>query len=203
MRRMVPAILLATVLVSVAVVMVSDESSAAICEDIRVYIQNEDGTYTESIVGGVQTVRAAIDLALDEQGRTMELNITGTNIVSIDGRKAGEDHYWRLFQWLPAGTAGWGVQTFNAASDAKMVSGTTYCINLSTMSDVDGSLVYSKPTFEPVSEGYVFIRFANGYSPDNDHVNAVFTPEIRRDGFWVKGEGSTLGEVLEDAIDSN
>ena len=203
MRRTVPTILLATVLLSVAVMMVSDESSAAICEDIRVYIQNEDGTYTESVVGGVQTVRAAIDRALDEQGRTMELNITGTNIVSIDGRKAGEDHYWRLFQWLPSGTAGWGVQTFNAASDAKMVSGTTYCINLSTMSDVDGSLVYSKPTFEPVSEGYVFIRFANGYSPDNDHVNAVFTPEIRRDGFWVKGVGSTLGEVLEDAIESN
>ncbi|MBR7152489.1 MAG: leucine-rich repeat protein [Candidatus Methanomethylophilaceae archaeon] len=203
MRKAVIAVLLALLAVATASVLIPDESSADICGDIRVYIQNPDGTYAMSTVGGVQTVRAAIDAALDDQDRTMETNVTRTNIVSIDGVKAGENQYWRLFQWLPAGSSGWGVQTFSAASNEKMVSGTTYCVTMSTMSSNDGVITYSEPDFEPESTGYVFIRFANGYSPDQGSVQSVFTPEIREEGFWIEGRGSNMGDVLQDAIDRN
>lgn len=203
MRWEIP--LLALMLAVCAAVLLADteESSAAICDDIHVHILNEDGTYTESVVGDVQTVMGAVDKAMADQGRKMVMNLTKTNIVSVDGRTPGESQYWRVFQWLPAGTSGWGVQAFNSSSNDRMVSGTTYCVTLSTMTNANGTIVYSVPDFEPVSKGYIFIRFANGFSPDNEHVKGVFTPEIREQGFWIEGEGSSMGAVLRNAIEAN
>ncbi|MBO4797590.1 MAG: hypothetical protein J5494_02290, partial [Candidatus Methanomethylophilaceae archaeon] len=181
----------------------SDDSSGAISDGVRVFILNEDGTYSESSVDGVQTVKGAVEKAMEDQGRAMEMNLTKTNILSVDGRRAPADSYWRVFQWLPAGTSGWGVQAFNANSDGRMASGASYCVTISEIRSVNGTNVYTVPDFEPVSEGYVFIRFANGFSPDNEHVQKVFTPQIREEGFWLKGKGSNLGAVLRDAIESN
>ncbi len=191
------------VIASAAAVGLSDDSSAAICDDVKVYILNEDGTYTVSEVDGVQTVRDAVTAALADQGRTMKMNPTKTNILSVDGRTAPDGQYWRVFQWLPAGTSGWGVQAFNTSSNDRMVTGTSYCVTLSTLTNVNGTNVYSVPDFEPVSTGYIFIRFANGYSPDNEHVKGVFTAEIREQGFWLQAEGSSMGEVLRNAIEAN
>ncbi len=203
MRKILFVCMLALAAFALVSVVSADDSSAEICDGVRVYIQNDDGTYGLTTVDGVQTVRAAVQAAAEDQGRTLELNITKTNVKSVDGVVNDSDHQWRIFQWLPPGTSGWGVQTFNDESDKRMSSGTTYCINRSTMANKDGTIVYSPPTFEPESTGYVFIRFANGFSPDNEHVKSVFTPEIRRDGFWLEGTGSNMGEVLYDAIESN
>ncbi|NLL94182.1 MAG: leucine-rich repeat domain-containing protein [Thermoplasmatales archaeon] len=204
MGRMRCAPLLFAVAATVLLFAVSaDDVSAGICDDVRVYIQNEDGTYDMAMVGGVQTVRSAVTGAADELGRDIKLNITGTNVQSVDGLGNDTDHQWRLFQWLPPGTAGWGVQTFSPKSDERMATGTTYCVNRSTFTSRDGTIVYSPPTFEPEADGYVFVRFANGFSPDDENVNAVFTPEIRERGFWLKGRGSDMGKVLFDAVDSN
>lgn len=204
MKKYLLLALSVAVLLAAVFVTQSDDSSADICDDVKVYILNEDGTYTESVVNNVQTVRDAIDKARTEQGRQWELNLTHTNILSIDGRKpTGSDMYWRVFQWLPAGTSGWGVQSFSSSSDSKMVSHTTYCVTLSTISEKNGTIVYTTPNFEPTSTGYFFIRFANGYSPDNEHVQKVFTPEIREQGFWIEGQGSNMGAVLKDAIEKN
>ena len=111
----------------------ADDSSAEVCDNVRVYIQNSDGTYDETVVSGVQTVREAVQTAAAEQGKNMKLNITSTNVLSVDDVKNDSDHQWRIFQWLPPGKPGWGVQIFGLESDGKMSSGTTYCINFSTM----------------------------------------------------------------------
>ena len=203
MRRVLFLSLLALFAFVLVCTFSADDSSAEVCDNVRVYIQNSDGTYDETVVSGVQTVREAVQTAAAEQGKNMKLNITSTNVLSVDDVKNDSDHQWRIFQWLPPGKPGWGVQIFGPESDGKMSSGTTYCINFSTMQNVDGTIVYSPPTFKPQSTGYIFIRFANGFSPDNEHVQAVFTSEIRRDGFWVEGRGSDMGEVLADAINSN
>ena len=204
MKHILPMLALVLAVSSVIIVTAgSDDSSAAICDDVKVYILNEDDSYTMSTVNDVQTVRDAINKAMADQGKKLELNLTMTNILSVDDRKPGDSQYWRVFQWLPAGTSGWGVQAFNQASNDRMMSGTTYCVTLSTITNVNGTNVYSEPNFKPVSTGYVFIRFANGFSPDNEHVKAVFTPEIRSQGFWLKAEGSTMGEVLKNAINAN
>lgn len=201
MRRLL--LIIAIALVLAAVCAPADQSSGAVCDDVRVFVLDEDGGYTESTVSGVQTVKGAVEAAMEDQGRSMELNMTKTSILSVDGRRAPADSYWRVFQWLPAGTSGWGVQAFNAYSDGRMASGTAYCVTLSEIRNENGTNVYSVPEFEPVSTGYVFIRFANGFSPDNEHVQKVFTPEIRESGFWIEGRGSNMGDVLKDAIESN
>ena len=204
MKHILPMLALVLAVSSVIIVTAgSDDSSAAICDDVKVYILNEDDSYTMSTVNDVQTVLDAINKAMEDQGKKLELNLTMTNILSVYDRKPGDSQYWRVFQWLPAGTSGWGVQAFNQASNDRMMSGTTYCVTLSTITNVNGTNVYSEPNFKPVSTGYVFIRFANGFSPDNEHVKAVFTPEIRSQGFWLKAEGSTMGEVLKNAINAN
>ncbi len=207
MRKALLALSMFAIVAAAAFIVISDadESSAAICDDVNVYILNDDGTYTKSTVSNVQTVREAINKALAQQGRSMELNQTMTAIKSVDDRtaSAADNQYWRVFQWLAPGNSGWSMQAFNSASNDRMMSGTTYCVTISTMTKVNGSIVYSEPDFKPVSTGYIFIRFANGFSPDNEHVKSVFTSEIREQGFWISAEGSSMGEVLKNAINAN
>ena len=182
--------------------LMSDESSAATCDGVRVYVENEGGGYDLSVVDGVSTVRGAIEAALADQGKTMVLNDRG-NIRSVDGRELDDSHYWRVHQWLPLGTSGWGMMAFDPNSDGMMASGSAYCLHVSTLSNVDGTNVYSVPDFKPEAEGYVFIRFANGFAPDVPDMLAAFDAETRKEGFWLKGTGSSMGEVLKDAMDSN
>ena len=183
-------------------VVLSDDSSAAACDDIKVYIEEADGSYEMSVVNGVTTVKGLIEAAVADQGKTIEYNSKG-NVRSVDGLLGDDDHSWRIHQWLPLGTSGWGLMAFNDASDRMVISGASYCLHLSTMSSQDGTIVYSVPDFKPEADGYVFIRFANGFSPDTPEVQEAFTAEVRAEGFWLKGHGSTMAEVLKDAIDSN
>jgi hypothetical protein len=180
----------------------SDDSSAATCDDIRVYVENADGEYDMSVVDGVSTVQGAIEAALADQGKSMELNSKG-NVRSVDGREPEEDQFWRIHQWLPLGTSGWGLMAFSPESDAMMATGTSYCLHLCEQLVVDGTLVYSSPDFKPKAEGFVFIRFANGFAPDVPDMLAAFDAEAREKGFWLKGTGSDMGEVLKDAMESN
>jgi hypothetical protein len=92
---------------------------------------------------------------------------------------------------------------FNDASDRMVISGASYCLHLSTLENQDGTNVYSAPDFRPEADGYIFIRFANGFSPDTPEVQEVFTADVRKEGFWLKGHGSTMAEALKDAVDSN
>ena len=183
-------------------VVLSDDSSAAACDDIKVYIEEADGSYEMSVVSGVTTVKGLIEAAVADQGKTIEYNSKG-NVRSVDGLLGDDDHSWRVHQWLPLGTSGWGLMAFNDASDRMVISGATYCLHLSTMSSQDGTIVYSAPDFKPEADGYVFIRFANGFSPDTPEVQEAFTADVRKEGFWLKGHGATMAEVLKDAIDSN
>ena len=61
MRKILLALSLFAIVAAVAVVINSDDSSAEICDDVNVYILNEDDTYTKSTVSNVQTVREAIN----------------------------------------------------------------------------------------------------------------------------------------------
>ncbi|MBO5600484.1 MAG: hypothetical protein J5897_05530, partial [Candidatus Methanomethylophilus sp.] len=122
MRKILLALSLFAIVAAVAVVINSDDSSAEICDDVNVYILNEDDTYTKSTVSNVQTVREAINKAMTQQGRHMELNQTMTAIKSVDDRTASatDDQYWRVFQWLAPGNSGWSMQAFNSASNERM-----------------------------------------------------------------------------------
>lgn len=203
MKKTVVLILALVAVTSVIILAQSDEASADICNGVNVYIQNEDGTYTQSVVDNVQSVKEAIEKAVAAQGRTMELNLTKTSIQKVDGKGPSSDFYWRVFQWLPPGSSGWALQGFNKNSDQNMCSNCTLCVSYVEMKNVSGSLTYTVPDFQPESTGYFFIRFANGFSPENEHVKKVFTSEIRKQGFWIEGRGSTMGAVLKDAINKN
>ncbi len=183
-------------------VVLSDDSSAAACDDIKVYIEEADGSYEMSVVNGVTTVKGLIEAAVADQGKTIEYNSKG-NVRSVDGLQSDNDRSWRVHQWLPLGTSGWGLMAFNDASDRMVISGSSYCLHLSTLENQDGTNVYSAPDFKPEADGYVFIRFANGFSPDTPEVQEAFTADVRKEGFWLKGHGATMAEVLKDAIDSN
>ncbi len=203
-RFMVLLVLLSLILATSASIVVSDENDAASTsyDDIKVYLEGPYGDYKLSVVNGVSTVKEAIEAAIVDQGKTIEYNSRG-NVSAVNGLAADSDHIWRIHQWLPLGTSGWGLMAFDDKSDGLMASGASYCLHLSSMTYQDSTLVFSVPDFEPESDGYVFIRFANGFAPDTPEVLEAFTAEVRTEGFWLKGHGSTMAEVLEDAIDSN
>ncbi len=179
----------------------SDESSADICDNVTVYVENPDGSYSKAVVGGVSTVKGAVESALNALGMEWEYNSEG-KFASVNGRTLDSDHYWRVHQWLPLGTAGWGVMSYDSNSDSYMQTGCSYCLHVSTMGSVDGTTIYSSPDFKPVSTGYVFIRFSNSFDPDNLSVKDTFTSEIRKEGFWLEGTGSSMGEVLKNAVEA-
>ncbi|WP_400242528.1 hypothetical protein [Methanomethylophilus alvi] len=82
MKHILPMLALVLAVSSVIIVTAgSDDSSAAICDDVKVYILNEDDSYTMSTVNDVQTVRDAINKAMADQGKKLELNPTMTNIL--------------------------------------------------------------------------------------------------------------------------
>ncbi len=179
----------------------SDESSAQICDDVSVYVEDEYGDYVKTTVSGISTVKDAIETALKQLGMDWEYN-SENKFVSVDGRKLSDGYYWRIHQWLPFGTPGWGVMSYDSNSDGYMQTGCSYCLHISTLSNVDGSNVYSPPDFQPESQGFVFIKFANGFDLNDSRIQDVFTSEVRKQGFWLSGRGSTMAEVLKDAVSS-
>ena len=189
-----------TFIILSGVSVLSDESSADICDDVTVYVEKPDGGFAKTTVGGVSGVKDAIETALTKLGMTWEYN-SENRFSSVNGRVLDDGYYWRIHQWLPLGTAGWGVMGYDSNSDSFMQSGCSYCLHVSTLSSVDGTNVYSSPDFQPKSKGYVFIRFANGFDPDDYTVKETFTAEVRKEGFWLEGYGSSMGEVVKDAVE--
>ena len=189
-----------TFIILLGVSVLSDESSADICDDVTVYVEKPDGGFAKTTVGGVSGVKDAIETALTKLGMTWEYN-SENRFSSVNGRVLEDGYYGRIHQWLPLGTAGWGVMGYDSNSDSFMQSGCSYCLHVSTLSNVDGTNVYSSPDFQPKSKGYVFIRFANGFDPDDYTVKETFTAEVRKEGFWLEGYGSSMGEVVKDAVE--
>jgi len=198
----VPALLVLACLslvVFVGMASFAEDSDAEICDNVTVYVGNlEDDQYKKATVSGVSTVQEAIEAALNKLGMDYEYGNEG-KFSSVNGIVLDEDHYWRIHQWLPLGTAGWGLMAYDSQSDSYMKSGCSYCLHVSTRSNASGSNVYSEPDFKPESTGYVFIRFANGFDSENPTVQSTFTSEVRKEGFWISGSGSNMGEVLESA----
>ena len=179
----------------------SDESSAQVYDDVSVYVEDEYGDYEKTIVSNVSTVKGAIETALKQLEMDWKYN-SENKFISVDGRELSDGYYWRIHQWLPLGTPGWGIMSYDSNSNSYMQTGCSYCLHISTLSNVDGSNVYSSPDFQPESQGYVFIKFANGFDLNDARIQDVFTSEVRMQGFWLSGRGSTMAEVLEDAVSS-
>ncbi|MCQ2070124.1 MAG: leucine-rich repeat domain-containing protein [archaeon] len=173
-------------------------------KDVRVFVQDAKGEFLEAVVSA-DSLRDLMDTALLSlgMGRAV-MSIDGSSIVSIDGREAGYSQYWVVHQWLPLGSSGWALSTFDGDGDMKLISECALCIHTSSIEfDSKGRQFYSVPDFTPMSYGYVFIRFHNDYDSDEPEVQNAFTEDIRKEGFWLKGYGSNLGEVLVDALESN
>lgn len=201
-KSIVPSLLVFayfSLIILLSISVVSEDSDAGTCDNITVYVGDLNNNYKQITVSGVSSVEAAIESALNKLGMAYEYGNEG-KFKSVDGVEPDQDHYWRIHQWLPLGTPGWGLMSYDSRSDSYMKSGCSYCLHVSSLSSVDGSNVYSVPDFEPESTGYVFIRFANGYDADNPMVQDTFTSEVREKGFWLSGRGSNMAQVLENAV---
>lgn len=179
----------------------NDQSEATTEESIRVWIQDSYGEMQMTTVYA-STVRGVIEAAADNLGIDIEYDDLG-KIVRVDGVGAEEGEYWNIHQWMPYGYYDWTSVGFDERSDSWLISGTSYCLHKSGKTLEEGTLVYGKPDFRPESEGYVFIRFTKEYDSDSEYIRDVFTSDMRRNGFWIKGHGSNWGEVLTNAMESN
>lgn len=180
----------------------SSESDAATAEDVRVFIERADGTYAETKTSGT-AVEQIIDNACDKLNIPIVFNTKLGTIVSVDGKVPDYGQYWNIHQWMPLGTHDWAPVGFDTESDSKVITGTTYCLHISSQETINGRNVYKTPDFKPESTGYVFIRFDYGYDSSSEEIQKAFTTEDRINGFWLEGRGSNMGEVVKDAMESN
>lgn len=201
-RTLIVAFVVAIISCCMFLISESDESSADSCDDVSVYILDENDTYQKSVVSDVQTVKEAIEKAMTDQGRKMVLNTTQTEILSIDERIAPSENskYWRIFQ-LRTNEEGidWTIKSFNEISDSSIQSGSVYCVTISEYTEVDGVSSYSVPNFKPEWEGYIFIRFATE-PEDTEHLDALFDKDVRQTGFWLKSHGANVADILRNAV---
>ncbi|MCQ2079891.1 MAG: InlB B-repeat-containing protein, partial [archaeon] len=202
-RRLLLA-LLSVLLVSVTVYAVmndSDASDAATADDVRVFIERADGTYAETIVSGT-SVQQIIEKACSNLGMNVTYFRLG-NIKSVGGVTPASGEYWNIHQWMPLGNHNWATVAFDSKSDSQVISGTTYCLHMSGQERINGTNQYLTPDFKPESDGYVFIRFDYAYDNPDSRIQEAFTVEDRINGFWIKGHGCNMGEVVKDAMESN
>ncbi|MGN1044522.1 MAG: leucine-rich repeat protein [Candidatus Methanomethylophilaceae archaeon] len=199
-RRILFAAAVIAVLVSMAV-LTSDDSDAAYSENVRLYVQTDDGyvmTYTQ---GG--TVKEIVEKGCTDLGLTIVYSKLGA-IESVGGLvPSSSSENWNIHQWMPLGVHDWYEVGFDEVSDSLAITGTSYCLHISGHSMENGVNVYGRPDFKPTSDGYVFIRFDYGYDSTDPFVQEAFTTEDRFNGFWLKGHGSNMGEVVADAMDKN
>ena len=200
-KAAIAAVFALLALSAAAVLNGGDDSEAATGEDLRIYIEDSTGGRQFTTVSA-SSVEQAVTSAAEKLGISLVFSDLG-QIESVDGLPAGGEYTWVIHQWMPLGTPGWASVGFDSESDSKLISGAAYCLHRATTSLEEGKIVYSVPDFEPVSEGYVFVRFVYGYDSDIDEVKPAFTAEIRKSGFWLKGSGSNLGEVLQKAMEDN
>jgi len=193
-KKMITAIAVIGVMVItggayVAMAMTGTESSVPTA-GVMMYT---DGTYVE-LEGAGDTVREVLEDALVRGGHTLEMLSNG-NISAVDGSAAGPEEAWTLFQWLPK--TGWKLITIGSAADASLESGTTYCINMSSVTTVEGKTTYSLPYEEPTAVCWFYIVFKADY--DAVSVLGIYTESERRSGFWISGEGSNVAYAFKDA----
>ncbi|TQS79019.1 MAG: hypothetical protein A3Q59_01580 [Methanomethylophilus alvi] len=228
-KKLMLVLLAAAVAASAAFVLLdSDDSDSASGKDIRVYIQVPDGDpegqyiegssaeYLEARVESASTVKNIYERAAASLGLEIKYDGLG-NIVSVGGMTAsGDRNAWNIHQWMPLGHPGWTTVAPTEKYDGWIISGATYCLHISESSPVGGESTFVVPDFEPVSDGYLYIRFVQCYDRvvgdftmqdgtvvTDGLVEDAFTEDMRHEGFWLRGRGSTLGEVLKDAMDSN
>ncbi len=202
---MKPAYLFAVVSLAIlALIMMpadSDSSDAATAYDVRVFVETEDEQYAEYSGEGT-TVEDVIEGACAANGIVIEYTEQGT-ISSVGGISAPDGEYWNIHQWMPLGTHDWASVGYDSKSDSRLLTGTSYCIHHSDVQIVSGKNVYTVPSFQPESDGYVFIRFDYKYDDPSELIQVAFTTEDRMAGFWLKGRGTNMGEVLTDAMEQN
>lgn len=187
--------------VTVVIDSYDDGSDAATGTDIRVWIETAGGEYKETSVSA-SSVEDVINSAAEQLDIKIVYSDLGT-IASVDGKTAETPYTWVVHQWMPLGTHDWAEVGFDSLSDSKLISGTSYCLHLADYDLVEGKRVYTIPDFKPISDGYVFIRFVYNYDNPSSEVQSAFTVDMRKEGFWLKGTGSTLAEVLQSAMDDN
>ncbi len=188
------------ILLSLTFIM-SDDTDAAYSEDVRVFVQTDDGYVMTYSQGG--TVKEIMEAGCKSLGLKIVYSKLGA-IESVGGMSpSSSSENWNIHQWMPLGVHDWYEVGFNDASDSLAITGTSYCLHISGHSMENGVNVYGKPDFKPTSDGYVFIRFDYGYDSTDPLVQEAFTTEDRMNGFWIKGHGSNMGEVVADAMDRN
>lgn len=218
----------AAVAAAAYVLLDSDDSESSSGKDIRVYIQASDGNpggqyvggseakYLEARVESASTVKNIYERAAASLGLEIKYDGLG-NIMSVGGMAAsGNRDAWNIHQWMPLGYPGWTTVAPTEKYDDWIISGATYCLHISESSPVGGESAFEVPDFEPVSDGYLYVRFVQCYDRvvgdftmqdgtvmTDGLVEDAFTEDMRREGFWLKGRGSTLGNVLNDAMTSN
>lgn len=194
--------MVAVFLIASIAIIDNDQSEATTEESIRVWIQDKHDEMQMTTVYA-STVRGVIEAAADELSVDIEYDDLN-RIASVDGVVAEDGEYWNIHQWMPKGYYDWTSVGFDERSDSWLVPGTSYCLHKSGKTLEEGTLVYEKPVgIKPESEGYVFIRFTKEYDSDSEYIRDVFTSDMRREGFWIKGYGSNWGEVLTNAMETN
>ncbi len=189
------------ILTAIAAVGLSDDSDAATGHDIRVFVETSDGVYAETTVEGTH-VKDIIETACTQLGLSIEYTDLGA-IESVGTMEVPEGEYWNIHQWMPLGVHDWDSVGFDEKSDSQIITGTTYCIHCSGITVVNNVNTYDTPSFKPESDGYIFIRFDAEYDNDSMYIQEAFTTEDRMEGFWLKGHGTNMGEVVIDAMNAN
>ncbi len=159
--------------------------------DARVYL--DDGTSYTEYSGTGTSMKGVIQNALS--GHEVFFASNG-NITSVDGVANDGNSRWVVFKWASPG--GWSAVTDVSKGTH---DGADLAVRYSErVKDDQGNVSYSTPDIQIKHKVYFFIRMEEEWDATTWLRELPLSESVKREGFWISGEGSTANEALADAV---
>ena len=159
---------------------------------IHVWFDDGSGGTTE-YTGTGTTIKAAILGSIDDREIVFAAN---GNVSSVDGKGRGSDGRWVVFSW--ASPAGWSPVS---KTDSECHEDMTLALRYSkVVKDDAGNTTYEAPDIEVEYKVYYFVQIREKSDATEWLKGLGITDEMKKEGFWISGEGSTNNEALADAM---
>lgn len=148
---------------------------------------------TVKYTGSGTTIRTAV---LGSIGDHDILFAANGNVSSVDGKERSSEGRWVVFRWASPG--GWSTVS---KTDAECHEGMTLALRYSKIvRDDAGNTTYEAPDIDVKYKVYYFVQIREELNSTDWLRGIGISDDMKKEGFWISGEGSTNNEALADAM---
>lgn len=148
---------------------------------------------TVKYTGSGTTIRTAVLGSIGDHDIVFAAN---GNVSSVDGKERSSEGRWVVFRWASPG--GWSAVS---KTDSECHEGMTLALRYSKIvKDDAGNTTYEAPDIVVKYKVYYFVQIREELDSTEWLRGLGISEDMKKEGFWISGEGSTNNEALADAM---